>query len=125
MSRTDAQKLGTRGEHLACQFLIEKGHKIIVRNFRAGRSELDIISRVDNTIVVSEVKSFYSNPLGAAEYRVHKAKQRQIIQGTWAFLGRHPEYEGFNVRFDVLIVDMSAFPAKITHYEGAFWQESW
>ncbi len=121
--KTERQKLGTKGERLAADYLTGKGHRIIFRNYRYGKSEIDLISRTDEAIVISEVKSFYADPLGAAEFRIHKHKQKKIIEGAYGFLGEHPEYEGVGVRFDVLIVDFSSYPAQITHYEGAFYDE--
>ncbi|MGD9900750.1 MAG: YraN family protein [Calditrichaceae bacterium] len=121
--QTERQKLGAKGERLAENFLISKGHRILFRNYRHGKSELDLISRTDEVIVISEVKSFYADPLGAAEFRIHKHKQRKMIQGAYGFLSKHPEFDGLGVRFDVLIVDFSEYPARITHYEGAFYDE--
>ncbi len=120
---TSKQKLGQNGEEIAVQFLKKDGHQIVSRNFRYGRSELDIVSLKDDVLVISEVKSFVSKPLDATEYRVHKAKQQHIIKGTYGFLERFPQYENKPVRFDVIIVDFSAFPAKITQHQEAFWQE--
>ncbi len=123
MGLTSKQKLGQRGEELACKYLEEKGHSLLFRNFRLGKTEFDVISRIGNTLVITEVKSFVSEPLGAAEYRVDKGKQRQLIKGAYALLAERPEYDGLNVRFDVIIADFSRFPAQVTHYEGAFWDE--
>ena len=120
----DKQALGQKGEDAACCFLEKSGHKIIARNYRYGRSELDIVSLFEDALVVSEVKSFVSRPLGAAEYRVNKKKQQQIIQGTYGFLEEYPEHQGRDIRLDVIIVDYSSYPESITHYPGAFWQDS-
>ena len=123
MSKTQKQQLGQRGEDLAVRFLEAGGHHIITRNYRFQKSELDIVSLKDKTVVISEVKSYLRPPLGAAEYGVHKKKQRQIILGTYGFLAENPEYENMDVRFDVLIVNFSVYPAQIIRHEGAFWDE--
>ncbi len=120
---TDKQALGQKGEDTACRFLEKNGHQIIARNYRYGKSELDIVSLFEDTLVVTEVKSFVSLPLGAAEYRVNKKKQQQIIQGTYGFLEEFPEHQGRDVRLDVIIVDFSSYPESITHYPAAIWQE--
>jgi putative endonuclease len=120
---TSKQSLGKKGEELACAFLEQKGHCILFRNHRSGHSELDIVSREAGTLIVTEVKSFNARPLGAAEFRVNAAKQRKIISGTYALLSMNAELQGLNVRFDVIIVDFSAYPAVITHHQGAFWDE--
>ncbi|RZK49470.1 MAG: hypothetical protein EOO99_05625 [Pedobacter sp.] len=41
----NTKDLGFRGEQLACQLLIDKGYQIIARNWRSGRSEIDIIAK--------------------------------------------------------------------------------
>jgi len=124
MSKTTKQELGKNGERLAVQYLKKAGYQILYQNFRFGRSELDIISKNDETIIISEVKSFYAQPLGAtAEFRVDKAKQKNIIKGAYGFLSHFPEYNDKPVRFDVIIVDFSSFPVKITWHKEAFWDE--
>jgi putative endonuclease len=123
MPQTSKQQLGKKGEQIAAEHLENIGHQIMFRNYRKGRSELDIISKADNVVVISEVKSYFADPLGPAEYRVNKKKQKQIVKGAYAFLHQYPEYQGMSVRFDVLIVDFSNYPAKTTHHEGAFFDE--
>jgi len=123
MKRTTGQKLGQNGERIAAAFLEKQGQVILFQNFRFNKSELDIISREADVLVISEVKSFFEMPLGAAELRVNTAKQRMIIKGTYGFLSRFPQYEGLDIRFDVLIVDFSRYPARVTWHKAAFWDE--
>lgn len=123
MSRTTKQELGQNGEQQAVHFLEQQGHVVLFRNFRFGKSELDIISREGDVLVISEVKSFFEPPLGAPEFRIDKRKQQMIVKGAYGFLSRHPEYEGSDLRFDVLIVDFSKYPAQITWHKEAFWDE--
>lgn len=94
-----------------------------MKNFRFGHSELDIVSLDSETLVISEVKSFFAAPLGEAEFRVNPAKQRQTIKGAYGFIAQYPEYEGYALRFDIFLVDFSEYPAKITWHKEAFWDE--
>lgn len=123
MPATSKQQLGQKGEQLAAEYLLKKGHTLVARNFRSGHSELDIISTIGKTLVVTEVKSFATPPPDAAEFRVHLRKQRTLFRGAYGFLQEHTEYESYNLRFDVIIVDFSVYPATLTHYEAAFWDE--
>jgi len=123
MPKTQKQQLGVRGEDAAAEFLKSKGHLIADRNFRFQKSELDIISLIDDVLVISEVKSYQKPPLGAAEYRVDKKKQRQIILGAYGFLAENSQFENTAVRFDVIVVNFSEYPARIIQHEGAFWDE--
>jgi putative endonuclease len=121
--RTQNQTLGQKGESLACKFLEKNNHQILFRNYRTGRSELDIISLFGDDIVVSEVKSFHSIPLGAPEYRVNKQKQKQIIRGIYGFLDENPKLQGKDVRIDVIIVDFSNYPARIIQHKGVVFED--
>jgi len=123
MAKTDKQALGQRGETIACAFLEEQGATILYRNYRSGRSELDIIALKEKTLIIAEVKSFYTQPLEAPELRVDKQKQRNIIRGAYGFLAENPQFQGLDVRLDVLIIDFSRYPANVIHYPGAFIDE--
>jgi len=124
MKQTQNQVLGKNGEDTAAAFLEKAGHIILKRNYRKGRSEIDIISLNESTIVISEVKSFYADPLGLVEYRVNKKKQQQIIRAAYGFLAENPKYQGFDVRLDVIIVNFSSYPAQITQHQGAFYDDN-
>ena len=124
MAKTEKQKLGRKGEDAAAAYLKNKGHVILKRNYRVGRTELDIVSLDGETLVVSEVKSYFTPPPEGAEFRVDQRKQRNIIRGTNGFLQQHPQYEQAAVRFDVLVVDFSRYPARVIHHEEAFWADS-
>lgn len=117
------QILGQKGEQLAVDYLMKNGYQIISRNYRSGKSEIDIICLKKNALIFCEVKSYQSKPLDAPEFRVNNKKQQQIIQGAYGFLNDHPQYEGKDIRFDVVIMDFSSYPADITHHLAAFWLE--
>lgn len=115
--------LGQKGEQYAVNYMITNNHEIIACNYRYEKSEIDIICQKDDTLVFCEVKSYQSKPLDAAEYRINKKQQQQIILGAHGFLDDHPQFEQMNVRFDVIIIDFSTYPAEITHHQAAFWLE--
>ena len=121
--RPQKQRLGQKGEQLAVDYLIKDNYQIISRNYRYGKSEIDIICQRNNTLIFCEVKSYRSKPMDAVEFRVNKNKQQQIIQGAYGFLSKNPHFEGRDIRFDVIIVDFSVYPADIIQHQAAFWLE--
>lgn len=123
MAKTVKQSLGARGEDLAEAFLRKQGFQVVERNFRFGHGEIDLIVRNNDLLVFAEVKSYQTKPLDLPEYRVNKTKQKKIVETAYGFLAQNPEFEDFALRFDVLIVDFSQYPAQITHYPAAFWLE--
>ena len=120
--KTIQQQTGKSGEDLAAGFLKKNGYKIITRNYRYRKSELDIVCRKKNTVIVVEVKSIKTLDYGYPEERIASKKQRQIIKATYAFLNSYKKYGGKELRFDVITVNMGSEPPEIKHYQGAFWQ---
>ena len=49
--------LGRRAEAAVARFLERQGYQIVGHNLRLGHLELDIVARVDTTIVVVEVRT--------------------------------------------------------------------
>ncbi len=119
---TDKQILGKKGEQLTADYLEKKGYKIIDRNFRFGKGEIDIVCKYGDDLVIVEVKSVRVNGYGEGEERISIKKQKKIINTAYAFLDQHEEYLDFGVRFDVVVVNFSQYPVDIRHYTGAFWQ---
>ncbi len=55
--RSARERLGRRGERLAARFLRKRGLRVLLRNVRCGRGEIDIIALDGETLVFVEVKS--------------------------------------------------------------------
>ncbi len=65
---TYSSGLGKLGEDLACKYLVEKGFKVVERNFKKPWGELDIIAVApDKTLVFVEVKTM------STEFRKNKS----------------------------------------------------
>lgn len=68
-------KKGKYGEQRAVNFLIHNGYKIIARNYRFKKYEIDIICMKDNIVIICEVK--YRTTI---EYFNISTKQMQQLQ---------------------------------------------
>lgn len=120
--KTDRQNLGEKGEQLARSFLEKKGYKILETNFRYRHTELDIICRHKDTLIIVEVKSVRVPGFGSGEERLSPQKQHNIIKTTYAYLRYRSDLIGLGVRFDVVSVNFGECPPLVSHYEGAFYQ---
>ncbi len=98
------RRLGEEGERLAIQFLKENGYKILERNFRFGRGEIDIIAKDRDAIVFVEVKSRSSSNFGGPEQAVDLRKQRQLSRIALAWLQKNRLFHRVNCRFDVVAI---------------------
>jgi putative endonuclease len=110
--------LGNEGEELAVQHLLKNGWKILERNWRFGREEIDIIAQKKDTIAVVEVKTRFSNFLGEPYEAVSKSKQKSIIRAANHFIEKHDL--DLEVQFDIISIILNKNQQKITHIEEAF-----
>jgi putative endonuclease len=101
---TARQQRGRRAEELAAQFLRAAGCEILECNYRRRLGELDIVARVDDVLVVAEVRTRASNAYGGAGASVDRSKQRRITRAAQQLLQQRSELAELPVRFDVLIV---------------------
>ena len=113
------QLLGKKAEAAAERFLREKGYRILDRNVRVGRGELDIVARMGETLVFVEVKARRTDHYGGVAHAVTARKERQLIQLAARYLARH-HLERQPCRFDVLLYDAGAPAPVLEHIENAF-----
>ncbi len=111
--------LGKAGEELAAVMLAGKGYRILERNWRFGKEEIDIIARDGNFIVFVEVKTRSSNVFAEPEASVTKAKQRVLVRAANAYVN----YRRFGgeVRFDIVSVLMLPGKEVVNHIPDAFY----
>jgi putative endonuclease len=56
-NRTEKRKIGDLGEELACRYLLQKGFKIVERNYWKPYGEIDIVGQIGERLVFFEVKT--------------------------------------------------------------------
>lgn len=115
----NSYKTGVWAETLAKMFLRTKGYRILHSNYIVGRGtnagEIDFIATRGNTIVFVEVKK--RKDLDTAAYSILPKQQQRIFRAAEAFLGKSPEYQNYDCRFDAILVEL---PIKIRHIENAW-----
>ena len=67
-------ELGKKGEQLAVNYLIGKGYKIVERNWRFQKAEIDIIARKAETLISVEVKTRSTKNFGNPQDFVNPKK---------------------------------------------------
>ena len=110
---------GTEAETLAANFLEERGMRIIERNFRFERGEIDIIAEDGDELVFVEVKARRSNAFGEPEDAVTPEKEEQIKKVAEGYLFER-QIEDRPCRFDVVAVSVVNGKQTITHLPNAF-----
>lgn len=112
-------KTGKDGEDLVADFLKKKGYKVLFRNWRFGRDELDIVAENENWLVFVEVKTRSNIIIGEPHEAVTKKKQKFLIRAANYYISENNCTK--EARFDVISVILSADEATITHIENAFY----
>ena len=124
--------VGNRGEDIAAAYLKAIGYRILHRNYRFGRLELDLICYEPpgdeinvvpghGEIVFAEVKTRSGLGFGRPEEAISETKRRRIAQAAQAWL-REQSMEQASCRFDVIavVLQKDADPI-VTHFKQAFW----
>ena len=97
------QQVGKWGEQVAVDFLETKGWEILARNVNTPHGELDIIARVQGTVVFVEVKARTSGSYGLPEAAITPQKVQHILNAAQFFLQENPDYDG-DWRIDVIAI---------------------
>jgi putative endonuclease len=93
---------GKIAEDLAVEYLQKNGYKILVRNFRFQKAEIDIIAEKDNLIVVVEVKARSTDAFMLPQEAVTKTKIKLIVSAANHYLEKFNKNQ--EVRFDIISV---------------------
>ncbi len=111
--------LGDVGEKAACKYLKKNKYKVLTCNYRKPFGEIDIIAKLDDTIIFVEVKTRKSTDYGLACEAVTFAKQKRLIKTAYAYIGEN-NLEA-NYRFDILeVYHKEGKIYHINHIENAF-----
>ena len=113
-------ELGELGEQIAVDLLLKKGYKIIERNWRYLKAEIDIIAQKDpETLVIVEVKTRSNSFIGNPEEFVTEKKIKLLVGAANEYvISRKLDVE---VRFDIIAIVNNSKYEKIEHLEDAFY----
>lgn len=113
------KKRGEAGEQLALKHLSEKGYRLLVKNFRFERGEVDLIMEDGEEIVFIEVKTRHSQAFGDPQDSITVRKQQQLRKIAEGYLNTQA-IDQRSCRFDVVAVRISEGKPHITHLKNAF-----
>ncbi len=109
---------GRNGEEAACIYLARRGYRLLERNWRCGKLEVDIIAEYRGVIVFVEVKSSRYDDYGDPVDRVTQTKRIHLIKAANTYIRMKHLFQ--NARFDVISVVGEEEPLKVVHIEDAF-----
>ena len=98
------QERGSHAEELACRFLLHQGLRLLARNYRCRRGEIDLILLDAGNLVFVEVRYRGQDRYGSGLESVDRHKQRRISLCAAHYLQQHPREASRPARFDVVAV---------------------
>lgn len=112
-------EFGKLAEELAEKFLVEKNYKILAKNFRFQKAEIDIIAEFNNQIIIVEVKARATDAFMLPQEAINKKKIRLLVAAANQFLEENNIH--VDTRFDVIsVLPNDNGKLEISHIEDAF-----
>lgn len=120
-------RLGKAGERTTCRMLRDAGFKVLLRNCRTNRAEVDIIARDGLSLVFVEVKTLYRRYDSKRELRpaarLRNAQKRRLYRAAISYLKDigNPQ---LTFRFDLVeVIYNISGPYMIRHWKNHFGSE--
>ena len=112
-------RLGEKGEQFAVTFLIKKNYKILERNYRFEKAEVDIIALKNNTLAIVEVKTRSSTAFGNPQDFVKPKQIKNLVKAVNEYVKENNL--DVEVRFDIIALVNKNESFEIEHLEDAFY----
>ena len=110
MSRHAAERRGRRGEGLAAWYLRLKGYRILDRNIRTPRGEVDIVARKGGCLVFVEVKT--RDTPAELDLALDERRLARVAAAAEALIARYGRQD-HDVRIDALLLARGHWPKHL------------
>lgn len=95
-----SRSIGQHAETACCEYLQQQGLKLLARNYRGKRGEIDIVMQDKDALVFVEVRYRKNNTYGSALESVTTDKQVRILATAEQYLQHETKMK--NARIDVV-----------------------
>jgi putative endonuclease len=97
--------LGKEGEEQALAYLVGSGFRLRDKNWRFGKTEVDLVMESNTHIIMVEVKTRSADTYGKPEAFITKTKQQHLIKAANAYA----DQKGIDkeIRFDIVAITHS------------------
>ena len=95
-------RFGRFAESICVWHLRARGFRVLARRYRTPMGEIDIIARRGRLVAFIEVKARRTRELAGESLSARQ--RRRIARAAAAFLQKTPQLQGFDQRFDVMLV---------------------
>lgn len=117
----ETARRGALGEGIAAMFLASRGWRIVARNFRAQRREIDLVATRGRTLVVVEVKWRRDDPrFGGAIGAWGPAQRRRAAAAAWSAAETFDPGHELDLRFDLVTLEERPRGLVLEHHPGVW-----
>ena len=111
---------GASAENIAAEFLLRQGVKLLARNHRCTRGELDLVGLHGDCILFIEVRLRRNSRFGGAAASITHSKQQRVITAAQHWLqGAGAAHAKRPCRFDAILLDALS-PDRLQWLQDAF-----
>lgn len=107
---------GETAEQIAAAFLLNRGLKIIHRNYRCRFGEIDLVAQDGKTLVFVEVKSRRTEDFGGAAASITRGKREKLLRAARHYLAQARSMPP--CRFDAVLI--RGEPPQLEWVKNAF-----
>lgn len=119
-SGINTQTLGKHAEETACRYLTDNGLRLIEKNYKCRRGEIDLVMQDNDYIVFIEVRYRRNDRFGSGAESVAGRKQQKLILTALHYLQTHRNTARSASRFDVISIQGRHDKAGIEWIQNAF-----
>lgn len=116
-----AKSIGQAGEDLAEQWLVERGYKILTRNWRTKFFEVDIVVKKDDLIGLIEVKTRQSDYFGGGYSAINQKKLWHLKRASQVILQKS-DFIDYRVGIGVISIYGSSIEGLVV--DDLLWLDS-
>lgn len=117
---SNTKELGDKAEKLALDYLLDKGLKLVEKNYRIKGGEIDLIMKDDQYLVFTEVRYRKNKRYGSGAESVDFKKQARLIKAASSYLQEFAKLAHQPARFDVISITASDGEFDIEWIQNAF-----
>lgn len=121
------RKFGDIGEKIAEKYLKGEGYAIIEKNYLKKWGEIDIVAKINETLVFCEVKTrekkHVEHYLAEASVNRLKIKKLQKICETYLLEKRYSIDQKWQIDVIAVAIDEEIKKACIKHFKNAIWEK--
>lgn len=114
-SEPESARVGRRGELAAEKLLKSKGYRVLARNWRSGRDEIDLICLVEGIVVFVETRTRKKGALVGGYDSITDRKRKALRRVCRAYFAKMRP-KPVTLRFDVVEVEHEAGEISECHH---------